>query len=122
MATYILLALVVLAFLYGARGMLKHFRGEGACCGGGGIPAAPKKALKGKVIGEKVLHIEGMHCVNCKNYVERMLDGIDGASAKVDLDKKTATLSMERMVDDAEIHAVLDKTEYKLTSIDTAMA
>ena len=85
------------------------------CGGGGSIEGGSKKKLYHDVIGEKVLHIEGMHCDNCKNAVERMLNGIDGAAAEVDLGKNIAVLKMERMISDEELHAVLDKTEYKLS-------
>ncbi len=115
MATYILGAVLLAALFLAVRGMVRHFGGGGACCGGGGsIEGGPKKKLYHDVIGEKVLHIEGMHCDNCKNAVERMLNGIDGAAAEVDLGKNIAVLKMERMISDEELHAVLDKTEYKL--------
>lgn len=115
MATGILCAVLLAALFFAVRGMVRHFGGGGACCGGGGdIEGGSKKKLYHDVIGEKVLHIEGMHCDNCKNAVERMLNGIDGAAAEVDLGKNIAVLKMERMISDEELHAVLDKTEYKL--------
>ena len=123
MATGILCAVLLAALFFAVRGMVRHFGGGGAPGGlrpglvdggGGDIEGGPKKKLYHDVIGEKVLHIEGMHCDNCKNAVERMLNGIDGAAAEVDLGKNIAVLKMERMISDEEIHAVLDKTEYKL--------
>lgn len=37
----------------------------------------------------KTMKVNGMHCVNCKNAVEKALSSIPGIkSAKVDLDKK----------------------------------
>ena len=109
MATGILCAVLLAALFFAVRGMVRHFGG------GGSIEGGSKKKLYHDVIGEKVLHIEGMHCDNCKNAVERMLNGIDGAAAEVDLGKNIAVLKMERMISDEELHAVLDKTEYKLS-------
>lgn len=119
MATYILGTVLLAGLFFAVRGMVRHFGGGGACCGNGGaIEGAPKKKLYHEIIGEKVLHIEGMHCDNCKNAVERMLNGIDGAAAEVNLSKNIAVLQMERMIPDEELHAILDKTEYKLRAVD----
>ena len=119
MATYILGALLLAGLFFAVRGMVRPFGGGGACCGGGGdIEGGPKKKLYHDVIGEKVLHIEGMHCDNCKHAVERILNGIDGGAAEVNLSKNIAVLKMERMIPDEELHAALDKTEYKLGQVE----
>lgn len=119
MATYILLAVILVAVCFALRSMVGHFKGEGSCCGSGGtIAKAPKKVLEGRIIGEKVIHIEGMHCVNCENAVTRLLSSIDGASAKVNLSKHEAILRITRDVTDDEIRDALNGTEYKITNIE----
>ena len=77
----VLLIVVVLAI----RASRKHMKGDGGCGGGGGTLAEPEKKLDGPILGRKILHIEGMHCDNCKNSVERAINRIDGASCKVNL-------------------------------------
>ena len=120
MATYILLAIIVVAVCFALRSMVGHFKGEGSCCGSGGtIAKAPKKVLEGRVIGEKIIHIEGMHCVNCENAVTRLLSAIDGAAAKVNLSRHEAVLRITREVSDEEIRDALNGTEYKIIGIET---
>ena len=53
-----------------------------------------KKKLK-NIIGQKRVQIEGMTCEHCKNRVENALNRLEGVSAKVNLKKKTAVVSME---------------------------
>lgn len=80
----ILIAVVVLAAVSGA----KHFKGQGGCCGGGGELRPEHKKLDGPVTEEKIISIDGMSCENCRNRVERAINKIDGASARVNLHKK----------------------------------
>ena len=50
------------------------------------------------IIGQKRVQIEGMTCEHCKNRVENALNRLEGVSAKVNLKKKTAVVSMEKEV------------------------
>ena len=69
-------------------------------------------------IGEKTVHIEGMHCENCKNRVERAINRIDGAVGKVNLKKNIAVVSFEREVSDEEIRKAVEEQDYKVLSIE----
>ena len=66
MGNYIVGAALLVAVLLALRSSLKHFRGEGGCCGGGGEPKPERKKLQGPIVAEKVIHIEGMRCENCR--------------------------------------------------------
>ncbi len=80
--------IILMVLIYGVKGTIKHFKGEGACCGGGSGPVkAKRKVLKKPKIGEKVIQIEGMHCDHCKQSVTSELNKIDGVAAKVKLKK-----------------------------------
>ena len=39
-----------------------------------------------------ILKIEGMHCSGCSTRLERVLNGIEGVSAKVSLENKNANV------------------------------
>lgn len=120
MIATIVVGLVVLAALFFAlKGVLKHWRGEGSCCGGGEIAAPPKKKLEGAVIGRKRITIGGMTCGNCKIRVEQALDAIEGAAATVNLHRSTADLAMTREVTDGEIRRALDGSGYTIIKIET---
>lgn len=119
MENYIIIAVLVVAVVVGARSSWKHFKGQGGCCGGGSAePKVKKKTLKDPVIAVKVLHIEGMHCENCKNRVERQINQLDGASAKVNLRKHEAVVSMSREIGDEELKTVVEAADYKVTGIE----
>ena len=82
-STIIVLLIVIVIAFFALKSSLGHFKGEGDCCGGGGGTLPDTKELEGAKIGEKIVRIEGMHCENCKNRVERAINRIDGAVAKV---------------------------------------
>lgn len=96
----------------------KHFKGESGCCGGGGGSIEDEKKLEGNVIGKKIVHIDGMHCKNCKIRVERAINKINGASAKVNLKKNIAEVSFDRTVSDEDIKQAVELCDYVVTSIE----
>ena len=78
MATAIVGILVLVALFFALKGVVKHWRGESSCCGGGDVKV-PKKKLTGTIVETKIVDIEGMTCGHCKARVEQALDTIDGA-------------------------------------------
>ncbi len=59
---------------------------------------------------EKKLLIEGMMCVHCKAKVEKALGAVEGVSAcTVDLENKTATVTLSADVADADLFAAVEK-------------
>ena len=52
MTDAVILVILVIALIYGVKGTVKHFKGEGACCGGGsGTGKAKRKSLKNPKLG-----------------------------------------------------------------------
>ena len=72
-STLIVLLIVIVIAAFAIKNSIGHFKGEGGCCGGGETILPDEKQLTGQKIGEKTVHIEGMHCENCKNRVERAI-------------------------------------------------
>ena len=63
---------------------------------------------------EKKLHVEGMMCMHCKASVEKALGALAGVTAvAVDLDAKTATVTCEASVLDADLVAAVEKKGFK---------
>lgn len=85
----------------------------GSCSGGKG----KKKKLSGRVIGKKTLSISGMHCAGCAQSVTNSLNGIDGVSARVDLDKGRAVVSMDRRIEDAVLIRAVEKEGFRVESV-----
>ena len=118
MANYIVGIILVALLFFAAKKSLAHFRGEGSCCGQAANDAPQKVLPEDKIIGQKTLHIDGMTCINCKNRVEFLLNGIEGAAAKVNLTGGTAILKFVRPVDDDEILSALKDSGYNLAKIE----
>ena len=117
-STLIVLLIVIVIAAFAMRSSIGHFKGEGVCCGDGETILPDEKELAGTKIGEKTVHIEGMHCENCKNRVERAINRIDGAVGKVNLKKNIAVVSFEREVSDEEIRKAVEEQDYKVLSIE----
>ena len=115
----IIAAIVVLAFV-GLKETIKHSKGEGACCGGGAMKEdeEPSAVLDGEIVMKATVHIDGMHCMNCKNSVTRSLQKLGGVSAKVDLNDNAAYITATREVSDEEITFAIDRLDFKVTGID----
>ena len=121
MADTIIIRVVVMILIFALKGSIRHFRGEGACCGGGSgsvkTKKAKKKTLDGPVTGQRTIRISGMHCQNCANSVTNALNAIDGVSAKVSLKDNTAEVSFDRTVDDADLKQAVEKAGFEVVSI-----
>ena len=121
MADTIIILVVVVILIFALKGSIRHFRGEGACCGGGSgsvkTKKAKKKTLDRPVTGQRTIRISGMHCRNCANSVTNALNAIDGVSAKVSLKDNTAEVSFDRTVDDADLKQAVEKAGFEVVSI-----
>lgn len=116
MENFIIIGVLAVILILGLRSTFKHFKGEGGCCGGGSSEPPSKKKLK-NVIATKIVTVEGMTCENCKNRVERCINEIPGAAAKVNLKKKQVTVSLETEVSDEQIRSAIEKRGYDVLEI-----
>lgn len=94
----------------------KHFKG-GGCCGSGSNTIRSHKKLTAPKIGEKVMVVEGMHCENCQARVENAINRLDGVVCKVNLKKKTATVSYSTEVSEPLLKETVEKLGYTVTEI-----
>lgn len=117
MSDVIIVAVIALLGLISLRGCVKHFKGQGGCCGGGSSIKPEKKKLEGKKIAEKVITIEGMHCENCKNSVEKHINRMEGAAVQVNLKKHIAVVSMDRKISDGDLKKAVEEAGFKVTDI-----
>ena len=119
MGTAIIIGILAIIVVIAVISSVKHMKGEGGCCGGGSSVKEEKKVLTGDIIATKTVDIEGMHCENCKNSIERSVNKIDGASCQVNLKKKQATIEVDREIDDADIRIAIERLDFKVTGITT---
>ena len=107
--------LVVILFVAG-RSCVKRLKGETSCCGGGPSEKVKRKKLK-NVIATKTFIVKVMMCDSCKNRVERCINNIDGAAARVNLGKKEAVISLAREISDEELKAAIEGVGYEIVEI-----
>ena len=66
---------------------------------------------------EKTLQITGMSCGHCSARVEKVLNAIDGVSAKVDLDANTAKITLSKEVSDETLKTAVDNIGYEVVGV-----
>ncbi len=85
MANYIIISILAVIVIIGICATVKHFKGQGGCCGGSSYK--PKKKKLSKVLYQKTFKVNDMHCEHCKSRVEETVNDISGITSKVDLKK-----------------------------------
>lgn len=113
----IIIVIVSVLVLAGIRSGIKHFKGEGGCCGGGSGTVKTRKKKLDHVIAKKTFIVEGMMCENCQYRVERSINAIPGVASKVSWKKKEAVVSLEQDVADDVIKAAIEKEGYQVVEI-----
>lgn len=66
----------------------------------------------------KTMHIDGMHCQNCKANVEKALNAVSGVKAEVNLDAKTAELRLTKEVSDSTLKTAVEALGFEVTGIE----
>ena len=75
------------------------------------------KNIKGEIKMKKTLVIEGMMCDHCRQHVENALNGIDGVSAKVNLEKKEAIVQLTKSIADETLVKAVKEAGYEVKDI-----
>lgn len=119
MENFIIIGIIAILVIIGLHSTKKHMKGEGGCCGGGSqVTEVLEKKLE-HVIGTKIMIVDGMTCEHCKGWVEKAINGIDGASAKVNLKTREAIVSMDREISDEELRRAVVNAGYRVVEIKT---
>lgn len=111
----IIIILIIALLIWALKRSLKCFKGDSPCCKGS--HTIKEKKLQSPILGKKILEIEGMHCQNCTRHVINAINSIEGASAKVDLDRHLAIVSYDRELNDHELYDVIEEAGYHIQSI-----
>ena len=114
---WIAIVIIVIILIPAIRTTVKHMKGEGACCGGP-KEKVPKKKMDGPKLRELTVHIEGMHCQNCKNRIEKHVNELDGVICKVKLNKKIAVVSLYKDVDESLIKDTIEKLDFTVVGME----
>ena len=67
---------------------------------------------------EKIMKIEGMSCGHCSARVEKALNEIDGVSAHVSLEDKTAAITLLHEVADDVLRKAVTDAGYEVVGLE----
>ena len=111
MENIIIIGILAVVIVIGIVNTVKHFKGQGGCCGGGGSYKPRKKKLSA-VLYTKTFKVNGMHCEHCQSRVEEVVNDIQGVAGKVNLKKAEVTVSYAEDVADDVIKARIERAGY----------
>ncbi|MEM1485755.1 heavy metal translocating P-type ATPase [Oscillospiraceae bacterium PP1C4] len=66
---------------------------------------------------KKTMRIEGMSCGHCSARVEKALNALEGVTATVDLEAKTAAITVEGSISDEQLKAAVTDAGYEVVSL-----
>lgn len=118
MGTEVVLGVLIVVVFIALSSSMKHFKGEGGCCGGGSSAPKVKKQKLQQVVDTKLIRIEGMHCDNCRKNVENGLNSLDQVNAKVNLKEKTAIVKLGEEIPDEVLVAAVENLGYRVAGIE----
>jgi len=72
---------------------------------------------KGEITMTKTMIIEGMSCSHCSGRVEKALNALDGVEATVDLEKKTASVTLDKEVSDDLLKSTVSDAGYTVIEL-----
>lgn len=115
----IIIALVAVIAIYGARKLVRKTKGEESCCGGG---SGAKEFKPTKITDHDESHypyvadykVAGMSCDNCAKKVTNALDSIKGTWATVDLKGETAHVRSMNPIDEGAYKDVVSEAGYRI--------
>lgn len=114
----LLVLIVIIILIFALKGSMKHFNGEGACCGG-------NINIKVKVDDKNISHYpytitvytEGMKCDGCKLKVENALNAKSGIYATANYHKNIVKVHMKENLSDEIITKVVEEAGYRVKSV-----
>jgi len=114
MQNIVIIILLLIAIVFGIKETVKHFKGEGSCCGGGSAQIKRKK-LRNKITQKYILKIEGMHCKHCVNTVTEIINDYEGVAGRVNLSKGEAVVLCDREIDMEEMKEKIRRRGYEVS-------
>ena len=115
MENYIIIGMIAVIVVISVISSIKHFKGEGGCCGGGSYK--PKRKKLSGVKYTKKFKVGGMHCEHCKRRVEEAVNDIKGIAGRANLKKGELTVSYAEDIDDITVKTRIERAGYTILEI-----
>ncbi len=121
----VIIILILFVLVGGAVSYIIRAKRSGTKCigcpAGGGCSGKKikKKKLSGRVVAKKIIDISGMRCAHCVQSVTDSLNEIEGVSARVDLSKGCAVVSLDREIGEDVLARAVERVGFGVRSIHT---
>ena len=99
MVDIIVIVVIAIIMAFALKGTIKHFKGEGACCGGSHESLMIKPKALDHVVDTMVMDVNDIHCDNCATRISNSLNGLDGINASVNVKKKEVMVKSDHPLD-----------------------
>lgn len=113
MGTAVIVLILALIGVIAVRSYSKKL--TSGCCGADG-DSEKKVRVKDKNINNYPyavkIDVEGMHCKNCSEHLENMLNSEDGVWASVNFKNKEAIVHMKQKLSDSELMKIVARAGY----------
>jgi len=81
------------------------------------VPQIEDKTILKENKSTMIIKVEGMMCNHCKNRVEKVLNAIDGVSAKVDLEQNIAVVELSAPVETDVLIKAIEDADYTVVGV-----
>lgn len=117
MSNMIIVIALAIILTFAIKNTVSHFKGEGACCGGGSKDVKTKPVKLKNVVSTKTVKIDGMHCEHCYTRVANLFNSMEGVNARVYGKKGEAVLKFEKVISDDDIKKIIEDNGYSVVAI-----
>lgn len=117
MGTVVIIGVLLVFVAFALKGTIKHYKGQGGCCGGGGTVKKARRQKLEETVSVRKISIDGMTCDNCRKRVENCLNSLGKVNARVNLKQGTAVVKLGELLPDEELRTAVEGLGYKVTAI-----
>ena len=103
MVDIIVIVVIAIIMAFAIKGTIKHFKGEGACCGGSHSEIKLEAKPLDKVVDTMVLKVDDIHCEHCATKISNALNKLDGINASVSVKTKEVMVKSDHTIDQTMI-------------------
>ena len=112
MVDIIVIVVIAIIMAFALKGTIKHFKGEGACCGGGHHELKIEAKPLDHVVDTLTLKVDDIHCENCAIRIANALNRLDGINANVNVKHKEVMIQSDHPLDATMVVERIERLGY----------
>lgn len=112
MADIIVIVVIAIIMAFALKGTIKHFKGEGSCCGGSHSELKIDPKPLDHVVDTMKVKVDDIHCDNCATRIANSLNKLDGINACVSVKTKEVMVESNHTIDKTMILNRIERLGY----------